>query len=99
MTEVGQGFAFEGLPFGSWNVDMMNEIRMPAVATLVPLPDAISYAAMIDDNDQEIEISDFMMRRACEEMDETMEWPFAPAKAEMECRPAAGADIIPFRRK
>ena len=54
---------------------------------------------MIDDNDQEIEISDFMMRRACEEMDDTMEWPFAPAKAEMKPRPAAGAEIIPFRRK
>jgi len=99
MTEVGQRFAFVGVPFGSLNVNMMNDIRMQAVETLIPLPDAISYAAVIDDNDQEIEISDFMMRRACEEMDDTMEWPFAPAKAEMIPRPAAGADIIPFRRK
>ena len=87
------------MPFGSLNVDMMNEVRMPAISSLIPLPDAMSYAAMIDDNDQEIEISDFMMRRACEEMDETMEWPFAPANVEMRSRPASGAEIIPFRRK
>ena len=80
-------------------MDMMNDVRMPAISSLIPLPDAMSYAAMIDDNDQEIEISDFMVRRACEEMDETMEWPFAPAKGEMRSRPAAGAEIIPFRRK
>lgn len=80
-------------------MDMMNEIRMPAVSKLIPLPASMSYAAMIDDNDQEIEISDFMVRRACEEMDDTMEWPFAPAEAEMISRPAAGAEIIPFVRK
>jgi len=77
----------------------MKEIRMPAVNTLIPLPDALCYSATVDENDQETVISDFMVRRACEEMDDALGWPFAAAKGEMKFRPAAGADIIPLRRK
>jgi len=76
----------------------MKQIEIPAVNTLIPLPEEFCYSATIDENDQEIEISDFMVRRACEEMADTSVWPFAPAKGEMKSRPAGGADIIPLHR-
>jgi len=42
------------------------------------LPPHISYAAIVDSNDNEHEISDLMVRRACKEMDKEQQFPFAP---------------------
>jgi len=48
-----------------------------------PLPAGLTYAAIVDVRNVETEITDFMVRRACEEMDSQQQYPFcgrAPKK-------------------
>lgn len=54
------------------------EIAAQEQRRLGPLPKALTYAAVIDVRDVEQEISDFMVRRACDEMDKMQQFPFAP---------------------
>lgn len=48
--------------------------------TMQPLPSSLSYAAIVDVRDIEHEITDFMIRRACEEMDAQQQYPFCGRK-------------------
>ncbi|MBX2884441.1 MAG: hypothetical protein KTR32_31095 [Granulosicoccus sp.] len=45
---------------------------------LEPLPKSLTYAAVVDVRNVEHEISEFMVRRACDEMDKMQQFPFAP---------------------
>ena len=47
---------------------------------LRPMPSAMSYAATVDSRIVEHEITDFMVRRACEEMDAVQQYPFCGRK-------------------
>lgn len=42
------------------------------------LPKRLTYAALLDGSQHETEITDFMVRRACDEMDCMQQFPFAP---------------------
>jgi len=44
------------------------------------LPKSLTYAAVIDVRNVEHEITDFMVRRACAEMDKIQQFPFAPRR-------------------
>jgi len=43
------------------------------------LPNYVTYAALVDQYQQETEITDLMVARACEEMDGMQQYPFARA--------------------
>lgn len=45
---------------------------------LCTLPKRLTYAALVDRQQCETEITDFMVRRACDEMDCMQQFPFAP---------------------
>lgn len=48
--------------------------------TMQPLPSSLTYAAIVDVRNVEHEITDFMIRRACEEMDAQQQYPFCGRK-------------------
>lgn len=65
---------------------------------LKPLPESLTVCATIDDFGREQVITDFMIRRACEQLDADQIWPFSAGAMCGGYRqlPAGGADIIPF---
>lgn len=58
----------------------MKRHELPEGRALRPLPAAITYGATIDIRNVEHEITDFMTRRACEEMDSMQQFPFCGRK-------------------
>jgi len=54
----------------------MNDVEVTMLDTLRPLPEDLTYAATVDVRDQECEITELMIRRACEEMDKHQQYPF-----------------------
>jgi len=54
--------------------------HIPEGAALRPLPAEVTYGAIIDIRNVEREITDFMVRRACEEMDAQQQYPFTGRK-------------------
>lgn len=58
----------------------MKQLEIPEGKALRPLPSSISYGAIIDVRNVETEITDFMIRRACEEMDAQQQFPFCGRK-------------------
>ena len=67
--------------------------------TLAPLPDGITACSTIDESGNEHEITEFMIRRACEQMDADQLWPYAShLYTGMRTVPSGGADILPFKR-
>lgn len=50
------------------------------ITRLTPLPKALSYAAVVDVNNKEIEITDLMVQKACRDMAKFEQFPFAPKK-------------------
>ena len=48
---------------------------------LAMLPRRFTYAALVDRFNRETEISEFMVRRALEEVEEQQQFPFAPVPA------------------
>jgi hypothetical protein len=67
---------------------------------LAPLPDTLTACSMVNDSGEELEITEFMLRRACDEMDADQIWPFAPQAlfSGMRSLPSGTADIIQFPR-
>lgn len=67
--------------------------------TLTPLPDTLTVCATIDDSGAEHEITELMIRRACEQMDADQLWPYASRTlcASRRQVPQGGASILPFR--
>ncbi len=49
---------------------------------LAPLPSELCYGATVDIRNVEQEITDLMVRRACEQMDSVQQFPFGAAPAE-----------------
>lgn len=77
----------------------MKQLNVQAPDTLIPLPDSLTVCATIDESGAEQEITELMIRRACEQMDADQLWPYA---SDTLCRvsttlPAGGARILPFR--
>jgi len=58
----------------------MKQLDIPEGKALRPLPSSLSYAAIVDVRNVEHEITDFMIRRACEEMDSQQQYPFSGRK-------------------
>ncbi len=61
-------------------IEQNEEAKSPPTARLYYLPTRLTYAAVVDAKDRETEITDFMVRRACEEADKQLQYPFAPRK-------------------
>ena len=69
--------------------------------SLAALPEATTGCAMVNDSGEELEITEFMLRRACEEMDADQIWPLASQAlfSSMRSLPPSGtAEIIQFPR-
>jgi len=58
----------------------MKRLELPEGSALRPLPSSITYAATVNVRNVEQEITDFMIRRACEEMDSQQQYPFCGRK-------------------
>lgn len=58
----------------------MKRHEVPESRTLRPLPVSMGYAATVDIRNIEHEITEFMIRRACEEMDAMQQFPFSGRK-------------------
>lgn len=78
----------------------MKYCNMQRFDSLTRLPESITVCATIDDNGKEQEITELMIRRACEEMDADQLWPYASRTliAGMRAVSPRGADILPFKR-
>lgn len=67
-----------------------------------PLPESMTICATVDESGDEQVITEMMIRRACEQMDDCQVWPFdnaQPAETFQTLPPLTTAKIIPFRRK
>jgi len=78
----------------------MKQCNLRQADTLTPLPDVLTTCATIDETGTEHEITELMIRRACEQMDADQLWPYAAGQLCAVARtvPACGADILPFKR-
>lgn len=78
----------------------MKQINAQPVETLVPLPDSLTVCATVDETGAETEITELMIRRACEQMDADQLWPFASAALGVQVPKVrrCQAKIIPFKR-
>lgn len=61
----------------------MKQIVHTEGGALRPLPAAMSYGATVDIHKVEQEITEFMIRRACEEMDSQQQFPFCGRKPKL----------------
>lgn len=77
----------------------MKQLNVQKTDTLTPLPDGMTVCATIDETGAEHEITELMIRRACEQMDADQLWPYASDTLCSSVRsvPSGGAQIIPFR--
>jgi len=66
----------------------MKRQAIPNGDALRPIPADLSFAAVIDIRNVEQEITDFMVRRACEEMDSAQQFPFTGRKPKQRRRGA-----------
>jgi len=58
----------------------MKQLQLPDGNALRPLPESLTYGATVDIRNVEQEITEFMIRRACEEMDAQQQYPFCGRK-------------------
>lgn len=58
----------------------MKRHEVPESGALRPLPASMTYSATVDIRNVEHEITEFMTRRACEEMDAMQQFPFCGRK-------------------
>ncbi len=58
----------------------LKQFDIPEGKALRPLPSTTSYGAVVDVRNVETEITEFMIRRACEEMDAQQQYPFCGRK-------------------
>ena len=77
----------------------MKHFNVQQADTLTPLPDDMTVCATIDESGTEHEITELMIRRACEQMDADQLWPYASNAlcATVRSVPTGGARIIPFK--
>jgi hypothetical protein len=76
----------------------MKYCNVECIDSLSPLPDSLTVCSMVNDSGDELEITEFMLRRACDEMDNDQTWPFASKAlfSGMRSLPKGTADIIQF---
>ncbi len=55
----------------------MKQIELPAIESLMPMPEYLTYGATVDENDVEHEITELMIRRACETTHDVQLYPFS----------------------
>lgn len=79
----------------------MKQFNVQKSDTLTPLPDTVTVCATIDATGAEHEITELMIRRACEQMDADQLWPYASETfcATHRSVPTGGAQILPFRAR
>ena len=68
---------------------------------LAPLPKSFTACSMVNESGDELEISELMMRRACDLIDADQLWPFASQSVYSGMRTVSSntsAEILPFRR-
>ena len=58
----------------------MKQYELPDGRALRPLPAALSVSTVVDIRNVEHEITEFMVRRACDEMDAEQQYPFTGRK-------------------
>ena len=77
----------------------MKQLTLHKTELLKPLPDSMTVCATIDEFGAEHEITELMIRRACEQMDADQLWPYASHAFCSRTRPvpAGGAKILPFK--
>jgi hypothetical protein len=78
----------------------MKYCNVERIDSLAPLPESLTVCAMVNDSGEELEITEFMLRRACDEMDTDQIWPFASQAlfSGMRSLSTRTADIIQFPR-
>lgn len=78
----------------------MKQCHVQSIDTLMPLPESMTVCATIDESGAEQEITELMIRRACEQMDADQLWPYASKAfcSDMRALNSVTAEIIPFRR-
>jgi len=77
----------------------MKHCNLRRADILAPLPDVLTTCATVDETGTEHEITELMIRRACEQMDADQLWPYAGQLCTVaRTVPAGGADILPFKR-
>ncbi len=75
----------------------MKPCKLRSAETLMPLPETMTLCSTVDDTGTEHEITELMIRRACENMDADQLWPFASQTlCGMRVVPVGGAEIIAF---
>lgn len=79
---IGQTFACQLRRRHKWEQIMqpMKRNEIPQRRSLRSLPTSLTYAATVDVRNVEHEITEFMIRRACEEMDSQQQYPFCGRK-------------------
>jgi len=77
----------------------MKQFNVQQLDTLTPLPDTMTVCATIDESGAEQEITELMIRRACEQMDADQLWPYASHTlcATVRSVPSGGARILQFK--
>ena len=58
----------------------MKQLELHDSNALRPMPKSVTYGAIVDIRNVEHEITEFMIRRACEEMDAQQQYPFCGRK-------------------
>lgn len=80
----------------------MKYCRAERFDNMSPLPESLTMCSMVSDSGEEFEITEFMLRRACDEMDAEQLWPMASQAlfSGMRSLPTVGAtaDILQFPR-
>ena len=79
----------------------MKQLTVQKIETLKPLPESMTVCATIDESGAEHEITELMIRRACEQMDADQLWPYASQAFCSRTRsvPTGGAKILPFKSR
>jgi len=77
----------------------MKQTSAERVDQLTLLPRSLTVWSIIDESGDELEISEFMTRRACDKIAADQIWPFAGGSLlpEMQIISKPSADILPFR--
>ena len=77
--ESGQRIAYLTVrrqPEGRRHMQPLKKVEFDEDLHLEPLPRDITWAAMLDVRNVEHEITELMIRRACEEMEDVQQFPF-----------------------
>ncbi|MFK7993772.1 MAG: hypothetical protein AB8B87_06525 [Granulosicoccus sp.] len=77
----------------------MKYCKAEAADILQVLPESVTVCATVDESGAEHEITELMIRRACEQMDVDQIWPYAGDRRAQAVAmlPVRSARVLPFR--